>query len=897
MGALDLRPPDLIDILDDITKRIYDLEQRFTTPSVVKATVGNQFDTLVLGPPSGTQTTLAAPASSPTNLILSSSSYFDLIYINASWTAPVDGSAVDYQLQWAKKLTGGVYDLPSSQRISGTSGRIQPLEPNTTYGVRVMSVNKVGTYSTPLPSSNYTDITTGADSSIPHQITGVAISRGATTAVVTFNAADPLLDPDVANGKGLYRIQLSTSNTFTTIFRQTDTNSVVVAFNDITAESSYYARVAAIDSSGNIGPWSSVAGPATVGGVNDSMIIADLSAAKITAGFLDVNRIQANTITTAKLSVTMALVTGQSMSSSSYSVALSPPSSLTVTAAGTGTSLTNGYYAYTVTAVNALGETNQCTEVVQYQPGAQRFDLSWGAVSGATSYRVYGRRRYEKQLIATVTAPTTTYSDTGSVAPSGFPPLTNTTGAGWQVKADGTADYNSVIVRGTFQTALISGDLTLQAGGVVRSRQSGQRVEIGRGINTQQSSSANSIDAFVLWGSGSNTLQYDPGLIYTDDASLSPWWPTLVITAPTQYGHETFPAKVTLRSESVDGASARRASTISLDSSIVDGAIFRFDDSSQNTLGLNLFSNRALYWGAWGGGWYMQDATYMRCYGDKQIYTNPAQMGPSQTFGSAYAAFIHNNMNSTNSYGLMQDNTGLVYIAPASGQYLVVRNDNNNTIGSWQLVGSNTDFRLGNRAGGSLPPTLGGSTLVIATSSGEVGISSSSRTVKAGIRSLDNSGEQNPVWHLRPVRFRWDPEKVWNAHELPETAGLVAEEVHEVAADGVHRNPSGEAVSLNEQALIAYLVDAVHYLRDRLDAVEQRPHRRTLNLEKRTEHYWPEADERLAAIDAHLARQRWHLENIPDDARDHEHPMRGEDYTHLMADIERWETMRRELVS
>ncbi len=147
-------------------------------------------------------------------------------------------------------------------------------------------------------------VTTGLDSTIPPAPTGVVFGRGATTVIVKFNKlndipGDPLYAPDVANGHGVYEIQVDTANTFATgNFRSMTSTATVVAFNDvITASPSWYVRVRAIDSSGNPSAWSAVTGPTSpAGGVNDSMIVADLSAAKIQFGVMDGDRIDVNTL-------------------------------------------------------------------------------------------------------------------------------------------------------------------------------------------------------------------------------------------------------------------------------------------------------------------------------------------------------------------------------------------------------------------------------------------------------------------------------------------------------------------------------------------------------------------------------------------------------------------------
>lgn len=105
------------------------------------------------------------------------------------------------------------------------------------------------------------------------------------------------------------------------------------------------------------------------------------------------------------------------------STALATPTNATFTA-GAGT-LPNATYYYRVTALDAAGETLPSTETsLAITTGG--VNVNWGAVAGATSYKVYGRSTGAELYMATVTAPTTTWLDAGSVTPSGAMPSLGT---------------------------------------------------------------------------------------------------------------------------------------------------------------------------------------------------------------------------------------------------------------------------------------------------------------------------------------------------------------------------------------------------------------------------------------------------------------------------------------
>ena len=115
---------------------------------------------------------------------------------------------------------------------------------------------------------------------------------------------------------------------------------------------------------------------------------------------------------------------------------LSPPTGFTGTAADLGGMLVGGAYSYVVTARKKInltgpvyGETVQTGAVSVTVGGSAsgKVTLSWDAVPLADEYRIYRLVGTTYQLLATVTAPTTTYVDNGSATPSGSisPPASN----------------------------------------------------------------------------------------------------------------------------------------------------------------------------------------------------------------------------------------------------------------------------------------------------------------------------------------------------------------------------------------------------------------------------------------------------------------------------------------
>jgi phage tail sheath protein FI len=96
-----------------------------------------------------------------------------------------------------------------------------------------------------------------------------------------------------------------------------------------------------------------------------------------------------------------------------------PVGVVTATNSASGGTLAADSYAYDVTAVNASGETISGTggTVVVASGTTNSITLVWGAVVGATQYRIYGRTAGSKLYLGTTTTPT--FVDTGAVTPAG----------------------------------------------------------------------------------------------------------------------------------------------------------------------------------------------------------------------------------------------------------------------------------------------------------------------------------------------------------------------------------------------------------------------------------------------------------------------------------------------
>ena len=119
----------------------------------------------------------------------------------------------------------------------------------------------------------------------------------------------------------------------------------------------------------------------------------------------------------------------------------------------TGT-LGAGTYYYRVTALNSVGETLGSAEDDVTIAATKGVQITWGAVDGATGYRIFGRTQAGEQLLIQVGA-VTTWTDTGALSPSGALPSSNTTGE--ELATGGGYTANSKVVGAlTLQKDLIN---------------------------------------------------------------------------------------------------------------------------------------------------------------------------------------------------------------------------------------------------------------------------------------------------------------------------------------------------------------------------------------------------------------------------------------------------------
>lgn len=110
-------------------------------------------------------------------------------------------------------------------------------------------------------------------------------------------------------------------------------------------------------------------------------------------------------------------------------LAIPAPGLPVLTPSTTGGTLAANSYFYKITALNSAGETTGSAEATVTTTGAtSSVAIAWGAVSGATSYRIYrGTVTNTENLY--FTSATNSFTDIGGTSTAGTVPVTNTTAA------------------------------------------------------------------------------------------------------------------------------------------------------------------------------------------------------------------------------------------------------------------------------------------------------------------------------------------------------------------------------------------------------------------------------------------------------------------------------------
>lgn len=287
--------PEFAEWIDSFDRRLHELEQQLTSPAVMGGGDGIFPGGVVIG---GVPVTADDP-DQVTGVTATPGTFYDEIFCDVEWTEAATGpDAVSFDIELALKTAGPTYTTISIESTAGTAFRFRGLQPNTNYGVRVLPVTNLGLRPAAMPA--WTDFTTGVDLTAPPALADApTVGRGATTVIVKFVPFSAAQAFDVANGRGIYHVQIDTAafpgGATSPNMKEKYTNDQVTGFNDVLTQGTWYARVRAIDSSGNVGAWSPVSTGQNAGAVDGAWAYS-LNASEITTGTLSASRIGSHTL-------------------------------------------------------------------------------------------------------------------------------------------------------------------------------------------------------------------------------------------------------------------------------------------------------------------------------------------------------------------------------------------------------------------------------------------------------------------------------------------------------------------------------------------------------------------------------------------------------------------------
>lgn len=217
-------------------------------------------------------------------------------YVSLTWTASAAADVKGYTVKFGRSAAA----LDTYMTFGKvTSGRLDNLRSGITYYFAIASNDGVNNsaFTTTISAS------IPGDTTVPVAPTGLSAVAGLNNVIAYWNRNS---ETDVDLGRGTYQFQLSADNTFATTLYDKSGSATVASFTGLTTGTTYYIRVRAIDSTGNVGAWSSAAS-ATPGKIDAQLsitggtIVGDLIAGntivgeKIVSDSIDANRLKTNT--------------------------------------------------------------------------------------------------------------------------------------------------------------------------------------------------------------------------------------------------------------------------------------------------------------------------------------------------------------------------------------------------------------------------------------------------------------------------------------------------------------------------------------------------------------------------------------------------------------------------
>jgi hypothetical protein len=214
-------------------------------------------------------------------------------------------------------------------------------------------------------------------------------------------------------------------------------------------------------------------------------------------------------------------------SASNFAMEMATPGAPILTCNTTGGTLADGTYYYKIVALDGVGTTVAGTQgscTITGGAGAGSVSISWSAVTGASSYRIYGRDTGFSQYW---TSSSTSYTDTGTVGTTGTPPSVTTA---YVNKL--TASGNSWLLGGNVGIGTTSPGQKLDVNGNIRS--SSQLIStVGTGtapFSVSSTTMVNNLNADLLDGLHSTSFARIDGRSQVEGATnLAVGWYTIAV--------------------------------------------------------------------------------------------------------------------------------------------------------------------------------------------------------------------------------------------------------------------------------------------------------------------------------------------------------------------------------
>jgi hypothetical protein len=165
------------------------------------------------------------------------------VYIAATWTASPDPKIAGYNVTFNRDSGQSI----STYRVDSGSAYHEPAVAGSSYVVTVSNVYINGVLGTQILQDT---IIAATDTTVPSTPTGLSLGTGIRSITISW---DENTEPDMEFGLGQYRVQLSNDGTFSggDIIRDKVVGALVTTFADLATNVQYWARVAAVDTSGN----------------------------------------------------------------------------------------------------------------------------------------------------------------------------------------------------------------------------------------------------------------------------------------------------------------------------------------------------------------------------------------------------------------------------------------------------------------------------------------------------------------------------------------------------------------------------------------------------------------------------------------------------------------------